>query len=305
MKNLFQQTSSRWVKYSEYEIKETPDGTRFIQPAAKANPTVFDPLEDAETLVVDALNVGMLQMGQKGNSAIQTALMDFVHKYGLLGFISALPTTPNFMEYDAVYLPKNHFIKAESMPVDEYVALFFPFEKPEFKRKSKDEIQFSVSGDRDMLALAMTFRNEPLAMNMSFQREYAERYDWLLLQFKDWAFTFLSSMFYYEDFDKLSESEKNTFRLGMSAFGGIAPTYHIELLDKPTIVWDFYSLLLGVQTMFGFSLTDESNPLRSCRHCQKMFIAGHPNAAFCSPRCKNQYNVYRSRAKKAGEDKGT
>ena len=32
----------------------------------------------------------------------------------------------------------------------------------------------------------------------------------------------------------------------MAAFGGIAPTYHIELLEKPTIYWDFHSLLLDV-----------------------------------------------------------
>ena len=45
----------------------------------------------------------------------------------------------------------------------------------------------------------------------------------------------------------------------MAAFGGIAPTYHIELLDRPTIVWDFQSLLLGVQMMFSFMLTDEKS----------------------------------------------
>lgn len=35
----------------------------------------------------------------------------------------------------------------------------------------------------------MTFGSHPQAMNMSFQREYAERYDWLVTQIKDWAFT--------------------------------------------------------------------------------------------------------------------
>jgi hypothetical protein len=66
-------------------------------------------------------------------------------------------------------------------------------------------------------------------------------------------------------------------------------------------VWDFHSLSLAIQMMFSFTLTDEGNPLRMCKHCQKAFIAGHPNAVFCSPRCKNQYNVYKSRGKKDGE----
>lgn len=49
----------------------------------------------------------------------------------------------------------------------------------------------------------------------------------------------------------------------MAAFGGIAPTYRIELHDRPTIVWGFHSLLLGVQMMFSFMLTDEKSSLKS------------------------------------------
>lgn len=59
-----------------------------------------------------------------------------------------------------------------------------------------------------------------------------------------------------------------------------------------------YDRILGVQMMFSFMLTDEKTALRSCKHCTKVFAAKHPNVAFCSPRCKNQYNVYKSRAKK-------
>ena len=135
-------------------------------------------------------------------------------------------------------------------------------------------------------------------MNLCFQREYAERYDWLLTQFKDLAFTFMSSYLFYVDYDSLDEDTRNLYRQGMSAFGGIAPTYHIALLDKPTIVWDFHSLLLGIQMLLSFMITDETKPLRICKHCDKAFVVGHPNAVFCSPRCKNQYNVYKSREKK-------
>ena len=297
MNNLFQKTSSHWVRYSEYEFKEADNGKNYVTPAPKAKPSVYDPLKDADAMVIDALNVGLLQMNRAGTAKVKAAVMEFISKYGLLGLMTALPTTPYFMDYDAVYLPKNHFIKAESMPISDYTALFFPFEKPDFK-KGKSETRWNVTGDREMLALAMTFGNQPRAMNMSFQREYAENYDWLLTQFKDRAFTFVFSFLYYEDYDKNDETTRDLYRQGMAAFGGVAPTYHIALLDKPTIVWDFHSLLLGVQMMFSFMLTDDTKPLRACRHCQRAFIAGHPNAAFCSPQCKNQYNVYKSRAKK-------
>ena len=168
-----------------------------------------------------------------------------------------------------------------------------------------------------MVALTMTFMDEPMAKNMSFQREYAEPYDWVAQQFKDWAFTLSTSILYYNDNDSIDEDARELYRKAMAAFGGIAPSYHIELLDKPTIYWDFHSLLLGIQMMFSFMLVDDDQPLRLCKHCQKVFLGSRSNAAFkhcqkvflgsrsnaafCSPRCKNQYNVYKSREKSKGE----
>ena len=69
---------------------------------------------------------------------------------------------------------------------------------------------------------------------MSFQREYAEPYDWVAQQFKDWAFTLSTSILYYNDYDSIDEDARGLYRKAMAAFGGIAPSYHIELLDKPT-----------------------------------------------------------------------
>lgn len=296
MNNLFQKTSSAWVRYDKYEWKRADDGALYVMPAPKAKSVVYNPFKDVETLVLDMLNVGMLCMNKAGDEKIQAAVMEFVGKYGLLGFMTALPTTPQFVDYEAVYLPTNHFIREESLSTEDYLARFFPFDKLDFSKKGNESV-WNVSNDRTMMALAMTFSNEPQALNMSFQREYAERYDWLVMQFKDWAFTFVSSFLYYEDYDKVDEATRDLYRQGMAAFGGIAPTYHIALLDRPTIVWDFHSLLLGVQMMFSFMLTDEKMTLRSCKHCTKVFAAKHPNAAFCSPRCKNQYNVYKSRGK--------
>ena len=69
------------------------------------------------------------------------------------------------------------------------------------------------------------------------------------------------------------------------------------LREKPVILWDFHSLLLGIQIMLSFMLVDDGKPLRCCKHCQSAFAAGHPSAVFCSPRCKNQFNVYKNRGK--------
>ena len=69
----------------------------------------------------------------------------------------------------------------------------------------------------------------------------------------------------------------------------MAPTYHIALFDKPTIVWDFHSLLLGIQMMFSFMLTDKDKPMKLCKHCQKAFVASSESDVFCSSKCKEQH----------------
>ena len=99
--------------------------------------------------------MGMLMMNRSSEDAVEKAILAFVTHYGLLGLMTALPTTPSFMDYEAVYLPKNHFIKEESMSTEDYLALFYPFDKLDVVKKGV-ESNWNISGDRTMIALAMT-----------------------------------------------------------------------------------------------------------------------------------------------------
>ena len=65
-------------------------------------------------------------MNRSPEDEVEKAILAFVTHYGLLELMTALPTTPSFMDYEAVYLPKNHFIKEESMETEDYLALFYP-----------------------------------------------------------------------------------------------------------------------------------------------------------------------------------
>ena len=300
IKNLFEQSRSHWVRYNRYELKTGKNGRRYITPGKDAKPNVYNPLNMVPDIALDALNVGMLMMSRSPTVEVERAVLKFVTRYGLLGLMTALPPTPAFMDYEAVYLPKNHFLKEESMDTDQYLALFYPFYQLDLVKRGIDSA-WKVSGDRTMVALTMTFMDEPMAKTMSFQRQYAEPYDWVAQQFKDWAFTLTTSILYYQDYRLMDQDTRELYQKAMAAFGGIAPSYHIELLDKPTIYWDFHSLLLGIQMMFSFMLVDEEHPLRLCKNCQKAFLGNHVNTTFCSPQCKNQYNVHKSREKAKGD----
>ena len=105
------------------------------------------------------------------------------------------------------------------------------------------------------------------------------------------------------DYDSLDEQTKKLYRQSMSTFGGISPTYHISLAENaPVIVWNFHSLLVMIQMCFSFMLTDSDCDMKLCKHCGRAFIASRKGNEFCSPKCKNQYNVYKTRAKKNKTD---
>lgn len=234
MKNLFERTSSNWVRYSEYEWKEAENGKLYLTPTKTAQPSIYDPLSEYQRIVLDAINIGRLGTQHKSEKEVQKAIQQFAVKYGLLGLMTALPTTPNFMDYEAVYLPKNHFIKEESMSTMDYLNLFFPFDKPDVVKRGIESM-WNINNDRVMMALAMTMSDKPMAVNMSFQREYAESYEWMKQQFIDIAFTFISSFLFYEDYDTMTPEQRLLMQQGMEAFGGIAPTYRIALWINPRL----------------------------------------------------------------------
>ena len=288
MKKLFERVSSYWVRYDKYEIRADAKGTKYITAVADAKPDIFDPLENAQTMVLEALNVGRLFFGKKAPEKVrEAALLQFVHHYGLLGFITALPTTPKFMLYEKVYLPKNHFIREEALETEQFLDYFYPFKKLNLRKRGVESI-WEVEGDTAAVALAMTFANDPDAMSMSFQKEYAEPLDWIAKALKDLTFPFITSKYFYEEADAFDADEKKLMAEGVAAFGGIAPTYRIALLDKPTIVWDFHSLLIGLQMMFSFMMAEDKTPLRMCDSCDTIFVAKRKNQRFCCDACRRK-----------------
>jgi hypothetical protein len=304
LNELFRRTEAYWARYDEYEYREHDDKV-FIMPTAAAKVSVYDPMKVADSLVVDALNVWLLCMREEPDEErIRADLLAFAANYGLLGFMPALPTTPDFEDYDSVYLPKNPIIRAESMDANEYVGMFFPFEKPDFRKDKSGRAEMTVNFDRNdkmQFALALTFQNAPWSMSMALRRNYGEPAEWVRKQLSDWATSFCASDFYYETKD---ETERELYKSAMFAFGGATPRYRVALYDDgPKLVWTFHSLLQTIQMVFHFALTDGQHPLRVCKYCAAAFVAQDPRSLFCSPECKNRYNVRMSRNRDRGGKK--
>lgn len=69
----------------------------YITPAENAKPNLHNPLTDSNEMVLHAINTGVTCMNQDADEQIKkNAVMDFV---GLLGFMTALSTTSEFVTY--------------------------------------------------------------------------------------------------------------------------------------------------------------------------------------------------------------
>ena len=120
MNNLFAQSRSHWVRYDRYEIKTGKDGKRYITPENTAKPDIYNPLKESSEMVLEALNVGMLMMNRSPEDEVEKAILAFATHYGLLGLMTALPTTPLIHEG---HRQGNHHIIPGNIPTG-FHALF-------------------------------------------------------------------------------------------------------------------------------------------------------------------------------------
>ncbi|ODR45896.1 hypothetical protein BEI62_01550 [Eisenbergiella tayi] len=61
----------------------------------------------------------------------------------------------------------------------------------------------------------------------------------------------------------------------------------MTLLDKITLVWDFYFLIFDIQMMSSFVMIEENKSPSLCKQCMNTFIVTCSSAGYCSPGCKN------------------
>lgn len=292
MMNIFEHTRASWVRYSDYEWREAPDGHFYLLPVPDAVPSIYDPTKVTNELVLAAVEIGRSLMGETTPEKGRNLIRAFAVKYGLLGIMTALPTTASFFDYEKVYFPRNDFIREETMDTIAYLKHFYPFKMPDVKKKGTESVWNSRDDDDNaMKALMLTYsgRLDPQAMAMSFSRNYGERYEWMVSVFKDWAFTLMATQIYYDKDDPANEATRKVYESGMAVFEGNAPTYHLELRDRPVIVWDFHSLMLNIKMMLDLMMTDENHPIRLCKQCMKPFLATDNSDLFCSPQCARKY----------------
>lgn len=253
----------KYIHYSEYEITENKQGEKIVMPKRNAHLEEYNPTADSTEILIALLNTGRLMRDSSVESDEQL-ILNFVNRYGLLGAIAELPLNKDFYKHELVFIDNNIFMTGGVMSTDAFEDLFFSKAKP----------RITTSFELDDYISSRNY-SEPLTWIATY---ISELYEILLLCEK------------YK-----SEPETVSFLLNDKLKTNIR--YSLTVTDKIQMHYEFNSLMAVLNFTMANLLSAEGSPLKICKHCGKAFISENKRAEFCSERCRNQFNVYKSRAK--------
>lgn len=297
MEAIMKNSTLDWVKYSDYEYRLDEDGEVYICPTADSQASIINPAQMQTDLVLDALNIGRFASEEKADNdyphlptrqmgTVRSMILGFCRKYGLLGFMVSFPLSLDFLEKKDVLLGSNPLTEKDTMMTREYIKLFTPFQKDM-------TVTSNMVANTNTLPFTM-FMEKPLVYGIVFAKSYAEKLDWVLGYFKE-LYLHFGACFYVDKTDNSTLKTVYSSRVGGFKLYNLG--FQMKMVDKPMAVWDFVSLKILMDTAYAFLVSDDAAPLRICKHCGNVFTASHVKTEFCSPQCRNQYNVYKSRGK--------
>lgn len=286
-----------WFKYSDYEIVEIED-KHYITPKENSKVAMYDPFDVADEILVDILMIGRY-IEKNDISSSNDAIMEFVKKYGLLGELTYLPINSDIVAQNKVYLPKeNIVINQETMSAYDYIELFLKCKKKQkivMKKNVRGEI-LELSSENEVNPLTMIDR--PAEYAVVFSRAYSECLVWIM----DYARTLYQVFEAIENYNKVENAyTKQVYENRIKKFNPSKIACRVLMgrneNQPPVLEWNFNSLKLAIDTMFALNETTDRKTVKMCKHCGKPFSSQNLKAEYCSPQCRNQANVYKSRAK--------
>lgn len=298
MKNEFylKNFTSKWIKYSNYEMREDEHGNIYIVPAPDSSYTIYDPFEKSNKILFDLIDLGDEALKEERDTDIlYNKLILFVKNYGLLGLISSSVYNRNIVGEENVLFTQNNIIssslnlESNTMNADDYIKLFTPF-------ATEDDL-YTIKIDDHLVVIKVEdspkfYGKKALILDLVFSKFYAERIDWIIEYAKDISKN-LNQAIIYKNANLTEAVEIMPDRFNPHKIG-----FTVSVFDKPQINWDFDSLQSTIDIIYAFALTDENSILNRCSYCNKAFFAKTQREKYCCPSCRNCANVIKSRNKK-------
>ncbi len=115
----------------------------------------------------------------------------------------------------------------------------------------------------------MAMGNAPQAGGDGITERYAERYDWIVKEFTDLAFTFMTSFFYYMDYDMIDEQTRSLYvkAFPLSAAYPRLTALRWKRMRRYRMGFPF-AADYGADVLF-IHAHDKDSDMRMCKHCKK------------------------------------
>lgn len=277
-------------KFEEYEIK-TIKGIKYVVP--KLNESNIPPYtsidfgdyEENDKLLIDFINLGKLSLEHKKDT--DKLLIDYINKYGLLGLIHNLPVNRYYTLDTKVLLKEFNNVSGiewydafNTMEILDYFKIFFP-------TASKEEIKELIEKSNKLICQhSMEKFITPDLNELYYKNEkYYEQVD-MILNYAQTLYKILKELKKenkeHIDYYLIQKLESNHIRTNLE-YNGI--TIHVRSLKE------------YIDEDFKLFAIEEKKYLKLCKHCGKAFTAPNPKTEYDTFSCKNQENVYKSRAR--------
>ena len=277
-------------KFEEYEIK-TIKGIKYVVPKLNERTIPpytsidFEDYEENDKPLIDFINLGKLSLENKEDT--DRLLLEYVNKYGLLGLIHNLPVNRYYTLDTKVLLKEFNNVSGiewydafNTMEILDYFKIFFPTAT---NKEINDIIEKSnkLLCQRSMEKFITPDLNELYYKN----EKYYEQAD-MIVNYAQTLYKILKELKKenkeHIDYSLIEKLESNHIRTNLE-YNGI--TIHVRSLKE------------YIDEDFKLFAIEEKKYLKLCKHCGKAFTAPNPKTEYDTFSCKNQENVYKSRAR--------
>ena len=211
-------------------------------------------------------------------------MLEYVNQYGLLGLIHDFPVNRYYTLDKEILLKEFNYINNSdcfsTMKIIDYFKIFFPNATDEEIKELLEKV------NKNIYEHSMEKFISPEINNLLFENEkYYEQVD-MIIKYAQFMYNTLKELKKdngeYINTREINKLESNHIRVNLE-YDGL--TIHIRSLKE------------YIDENFKLYAIQEKKYLKLCKHCGKAFIANNPKTVYDTFSCKNQENVYNSRAR--------
>lgn len=272
--------------FEDYEIKKIND-KKYIIPVKNSKQVVKTVPEFVNESMIELLNIGKKL---SFNEIVEdTEVLDYVKKYGLFGFMSDFSINRYYILDDTIVLRDYNFIENKDsisvIKLEDYLKTFMP-------KLTNKQITELIKNCRNKIlpSIMEKYLTPELNKYLIFSNNYAEPID-MILQYAKLLYTGLVNVLNGRGLS----SEYQILKINNLSNS-------LDHLTSDGLELKYNYLKQAIDLNYLIQICQDVILLKTCKFCNKAFIASSSKSEYDSPNCKNKSNVYSFR-KRAQEEK--